>query len=207
MLLATLRIALQEGKTDTLIQEEMALDTGDYNALKSELYEQEKTDINNKSVEDVFIDFTHRMEGCIRDLNGIISNAKANHNAVVGAVRAKADIINRIIDRGQEFGLIEKIPEKKQIVGGILVAQLPNKELRELIMKQTGEMGKLMEKYGDTDMMDEPPALPEHVPSPAPASEATVTFAPVGKTGKATGGLAKAAGGKATAHKPSRPTA
>lgn len=203
MLLATLRSHLQQGKTDFKIQEEMSLNTGDYNALKAELYEQEKADINGKSVEDVFIDFTHKMEGCIKDLDNMILSptAKANHNALVGAIRAKADLINKIIDRGQEFGLIEKVPEKKQIVGGLLIGKLDNNELRKLITKQVKDMGALMDRYGEESMADaeEPKALP------APAAEATVTFAPVGKTGKAKGGLAKAAGGKATAHKPSNP--
>lgn len=212
MLLAQLRAHLAGGANDVTAQELMSLSTSDYNALKCEMYEQEKVEIHGKSVEQVFIDYTIKQESCIRDLDIILKNAKSSYNSIIGAARAKSDIIDKIIDRGQEFGLIEKVPEKKLVVAGIMVSQLDNKALRTVIMKQVHEVGSLMKKYGEAGMLDEDkhapsPALPvsEHsgdagsteVPESKPEDIPTPSFSDLGKTGKATGGIMKAKGGKA----------
>lgn len=216
MLLAQLRAHLYTENEDVKIAELMSLDTADYNALKAEMYAQDTQHINGQSVEQVFIDYRIRQEGVIRDLEKVANDGKTPKAAVVGALRAKSDIIDKVIGRGQEFGLIEKVPEKKQIVAGVLVAAMSMNELRGAITKQAKELGGLLNKYGKGDILDaeftresDLPALPAKGTKLATLEVGSAgldntepvhvpTFSDLGKTGKATGGVVKAKGGKAT---------
>lgn len=220
LLLATLRAHLYTETEDVKIAELMDLETADYNALKAEMYAQDKAHISGQTAEDVFIDYRIRQEGVIRDLDTVAKNDKTPAAAVVGALRAKSDIIDKVILRGQEFGLIDKVPEKKMVVAGVLVASLPMNDLRSMILKQTKGLESLLKKYGDGDMAEEidvTPALPaartaslpakgaarptiegESVEEPSPEALPVPKFSDLSKTGKATGGILKSKGGKAT---------
>lgn len=211
--MAEMRALLATGKDDVAVAIEMGIDNLAYNALKREMYLQDKADINSKSVEEVFIDYRLKQQGCINDLEEMITAFKMTkqYNAMVGAVRAKSDIIDKVIARGQEFGLIEKVPEKKLMVAGVMVAGLSTDELRGFITKQLSGLKGLVDKYGTTDILGAPAAVPAALlpgPGSSPASRATVpaaakttapAFTGMGKPFRAAGGLSKVAGAKAKA--------
>lgn len=197
--IAELKAHLGEGKDDLQVAEEMALSTGEYNELKSAMYEWETTDLHDKAAEEVYIDYTLRQKQCIKDLDGMIAEFRRTKqfNAMVGAVRAKSDIIDKLIAKGQEFGILEKAPEKKQIVAGIMVAELSNEQLRSVITKELLGLDALAKRYGEVDMSTAPLLLAE--PSKLPAVIPSSGGSAPGRPSFATGGAAKAAGGHATA--------
>ena len=198
---AELKAHLSTGMSEIQIAEEMGLDAPEYNELKREMYNADKLEMAGKNSEEVFIDYRLRQEGCIKDLETMVKEftKSKQYNAMVGAIKAKSDIIDRIVARGQEFGVLEKVPEKKQIVAGVLVAGLSNEEIRARVAKQTVGMSEMLKKYGDGDIL----SLPDPVKT-LPPSTSTVTVEPVkpafnaGLKPKTTvGGAAKAIGGKA----------
>lgn len=202
LMIAELKAKLSSGLSEIQVAEEMSLDTQQYNALKREMYNADKLEMASKNSEEVFIDYRLRQEGCIHDLETMTKTFKETkqYNAMVGAIRAKSDIIDRIVQRGQEFGVLEKVPEKKQIVAGILVAGLSNDELRMKVARETIGMNELLKTYGDGDILS--------LPDPAAPKTITVTAEPTHglpvpkfnagmKPKTTTGGLTKAAGGKA----------
>jgi hypothetical protein len=129
---------------------------------------------------------------------------------VVAAVKARTEIFDSIIRRGQEFGIIEKIADKKQIIGGVLVANMDNPMLRQLLQKELQNMAQTQVRYGEMDILggdanpsrviESGPDPNEYVPPSPPEFNQNL------KPAMATGGLSKAAGGNATAKRgPGRP--
>ena len=215
MKIAELRSHLSADKSDLSICEEMSIDLNDFANLKNEMYRVEKIDLHGKSTDEVYVDYVLVQKGCIRDLNGAMEMFKATKqlNALVGAIRARSDIYDKIIQRGQEFGVLEKVPEKKMVIGGLLVAGLDNKELRAHIAKELNSLSEITKKYGDTDITGAPISMgaaaaagvvvPAPLALPAPSSETidAPAFSGKGRPKASIGGLSKAAGGKATAKK------
>ncbi len=91
--------------------------------------------------------------------------------SVAGAVRARSEIYDRLIERGQEFGLINKKADRKEIVAGVVVTELSNEDLKELIVGELSTLNKLQKQFGEGDMasLSEPdelhvgPSLPVHI--------------------------------------------
>jgi hypothetical protein len=199
-LLAELKAHLADGLTDLEAAEKLfpdkkhGADVAAYNVLKRELYQQEKVDLHNKTTEEVFVDYVLRQEGCLRDLNELIRDGEGkvrNSSTTVGAIRAKSEILDKIISRGQEFGILEKVPEKKQVIAGVMVANLDNDALRSLITKELGGLQALVQRYGGDDMLGKRRILEMSELPPGPS------FTAENKPKEAVGGLKKAAGAKA----------
>lgn len=210
MKIAEIKSKLGTGMSDIQVAEEMGLPTKDYNALKRELYQQDKLEMSSKNSEEVFIDYRMRQEGCIKDLEKMIQtfSTTKQYNAMVGAVKAKSDIIDRIVARGQEFGVLEKVPEKKQIIAGVLVAGMTNDDLRARVAKEAIGMSEAFKKYGEGDILSLPAPktaaaaaiLPKKPSATTVEAEAVKPAFTAGLRPKeAVAGISKVAGGKATA--------
>lgn len=187
-LLAELKLRLMEGDSDELIAELLGVSTARYNELKKELYRQENAEISGKSTEDVFLEYKMAQQKCLRDLDDAMKAIPENQpNALVGAIKAKSEIIDKILKTGQDIGIITKEPERKLVLHGHVVAQLDNKELRKLIAQETNQLADALSKYGDTDMDGNP------------ISEKTgPVFGDQGKTGMNMSGPVKAQAARAS---------
>lgn len=179
-----LKLQLAMGASDIEIMEklstpEKAMTANILAELRKELVRQEIKVLYNKSTEEVFLDYAWRQEQCVKDLDDTIEKIKTSnqHNAMVGAVRAKSDIIDKIIKTGQDMGVLEKAPERKLVLKGVAIAGMDTKDLRKLISQETEGLSMLLSKYGNADMDGNPiddtaPAVID-VPSqellPAPA--------------------------------------
>jgi hypothetical protein len=205
---AELKALLADGMTDLEACDELGLDIQDYNALKREMYAQDKLELVGKSTEEVYADYVRNQTKCVRDLDDLADMLKkaGQPAAIVGAIKAKSDIFNRIIDTGQTFGIIEKVPERKQIIGGIAVGQLDNEELRKLIADQLAGLKQFVGRYGNVDLFGNPI---EKDRKALPVQEAEIVVSPTDTPSKpkfsdsarppmATGGARKAAGARAT---------
>lgn len=216
LLVARLRTLIAQGKEEMDILEEMDVSPSELQAIRRELFASERVNLVNRTTEEVFIEYTILQKKNITDLNDIIDSKAMKDkqpNAVVGAIRARSDILDKIIKTGQEFGIIEKVAERRLVVHGHAVAQLDNEGLRKLIVHELGGLSSLMEKYGDGPLDDDLPvieakpsakALPAK-PAAAPIAIAGPAFGATGKPTRAVGGVAKAAGGRATARKTKMP--
>ena len=182
-----------KGDTDEQIRETLVMPdgrdvgVGKYNELKKELYRQEEASLQSKTTEDVYLEYKWAQEKCLEDLdNAIVAIPENQPNAVVGAIKAKSEILDKILKTGQDIGVIAKTPERKVIIHGHIVAQMSNKELRQTIAQETRMLASAVDKYGDVDMMGNP------IDSKAP------TFSPQGKTGMNLSGPVKAAAARAS---------
>ena len=176
-MLADVKRLLGEGKPDHEIAEELLLTAGAYNDLKKELYRQETAEMYNLTTEDVYLEYKWRQMQCIKELDAVIELSKKedNHNAALGAIRTKSDIIDKLVKIGQSMGVLDSAPERK------------------LITNEMQGLRSVMAKYGDADMSGKPiePAALEVPAGPE--------FTDKAKPGKAMGGKAKVLAGKAGA--------
>lgn len=188
-LLYEMKLRVMEGDTDEEIMQLLGINTvGKYNELKRELYRQETADLRNKTTEDVFLEYKWAQEKCMMDLDEAMKGIPENQpNALVGAIKAKSDIIDKILKTGQDIGVINKEPEKKLVIQGHVIAQMDNNSLRKLIAQETNSLADAIARYGDMDMDGNP------------ISDATApTFKDQGKSGMNQAGPGKAAAGRAS---------
>lgn len=156
------------GATDEEAQELLGVTDAKFIKLKKALYDQETERLSTTPTEHVYVQYVINQIGCIRDLNELYKACKSqkNSNAGVGAIRARSEIFDKIIKTGQEFGVLEKKPEEKRIVAGVLVAQLSNVQLRQSITSALGDLNEMVSTFGNLDITQVTPgqlhyALPE----------------------------------------------
>ncbi len=151
---------LARGKRDVYIMEKMGLDSETYDEIKKLMLETKAESIRTQPREHYFIEYQIEQRRGIKDLDDLIRNLDANsqYNALIGAIRLRSDIVDKIVNRAQEFGLVRKEAERKEMIGGFIIAQLGAEDLRKEIIAQTKLMGDVMGKYGEKDFMALPPA-------------------------------------------------
>ncbi len=188
-LLYEMKLRVMEGDSDEEIMTLLGVATvAKYNELKRELYRQEASDLQTKSTEEVFLDYKWAQEKCMKDLDDAMSGIPENQpNALIGAIKAKSDIIDKILKTGQDIGVINKEPEKKVIIQGHIIAQMDNGTLRKLIAQETNMLADALTKYGDQDMDGNPIS-----------GDSEPTFSPQIKSGQNLSGPAKASAARAS---------
>jgi len=177
LILAQMRSHIALGHTDEQIAEEMSLRIDALKALKREFYRQETIALHSATAEEVFIDYAVKQKQCITDLSDLIPELRATkqHASIIGAIKAKSDILDKIIKTGQEMGILEKAPEKKMVFHGIAIASLDNTKLRRVIAGELQGLAAIVGKFGDKDLLGRQmgedksviPALPS-APMPEP---------------------------------------
>jgi len=92
-----------------------------------------------------YIRYTLSQLTVARQLNDLIkdfSNSK-QYNALVGALRAKSDIIDRVLKVGQDMGFVRRVPEGHFIVSGQDLRELTQDELVKRIASENERMETL----------------------------------------------------------------
>ena len=142
---------LEKGQSDKQIMKKMGLDAEIYNTIKTAMFDAKAKEIRSTPEEHMYIQYILDQNRNIKDLTEIIKGfdpEKKSHNAIVGAIRARSDITDKMITKAQEFGIIKKTPDRKEIVAGVVVAELSNNQLKENITEVLANLGGLVKKYG-----------------------------------------------------------
>lgn len=138
------------GKDDDEIAELMGLTPAQLEQVRKELLAKEADRLISRGSEEIYADYVLQQLACIRDLVRLQRDFRESKNtsAMVGAIRARSEIIDKIVDRGQDLGFINKVPERKHITGGILVAEMSNAELRKAIVTELQTVQAMMKEVG-----------------------------------------------------------
>lgn len=162
---------VSEGKSEVEIRKEMGLEEAEYNRFRKECFEKEAERIKEKGIGEVYVEYMLHQKKCLEDLEAMskqFSNAK-HYSALVTSVKTRSDIYDKIIKVGQEFGLLEKRPERREIVAGVLVAKMNSNQLRSTILGELQGMEKLMNTFGGLGLEEIEPG--ELYPALPPATE------------------------------------
>jgi hypothetical protein len=158
---AVLRIygMLSAGEDESDILDEMGLTATEYEHLKAAMFSEKAEEVRSKPVEHVYVEYMIDQLKNIAALDDVISNYRETKQAtaIVGAIRARSEIMDKLIARGQEFGLIKKVPNRNELVAGVVIANLTNKELKKEITGALGGLNEMMLKYGDSNIIDVTP--------------------------------------------------
>lgn len=188
-LAATIEGELVKGESETEIMDTLRIDAETYAEAKRFLFEQRSSAIRSMPNDHVYVDYVIQQRQNIQDLNDLIRNLdkKKQYNALVGAIRLRSDIMDKIVDRGQQFGLIKKVAERREIVGGLIIADMAEGELRKAIAKQLKDMESMMSKFGEKSFLElETGAIHYGEPArlAAPVVDTSGTTLPRGTEGK-----------------------
>lgn len=233
-LLVQIRELLAEGESPEEIQGQLRLPEELFGGLLEEYYQREVLSITSKSTERIYVDYVKRQSNLIRRLRKLETalTVDARTGALVsidpkvhlGAIKAQSEILDAIVTTGQKMNILEKAPEKRQIIAGVVVRNMDNETLAGTITGQLQRVKNLMERYGMTDMMGRPIDPPGTVPQKPAASQKPVAanpkpakpqpeppkkaappppppppeFSDRGRPGFARGGAAKVPGGRTT---------
>lgn len=154
---------MSRGESETDIMDMLGLDTETYRAAVKYMLNDRAEAKRKEPREHTYIRYVIDQTKNITDLNDLISNldSKNQYNALVGAIRLRSDIQDKIIAKGQEFGLIQKEAQKHELVGGLAIAHMTLDDLQNTIKEQTMEAMKLTSRYGAKGLLDLPPG-PTH---------------------------------------------
>jgi len=143
------------GKRDKYIQEQLGLDADQYAEACKFLLEHRSEQLREMPREHVYVEYVIDQKKNIKDLDSLIRNLDANsqYNALIGAIRLRSDIQNKILDRAQEFGLVKKEAEKRELIGGIALFDLGADDLRKKIVSHTKGLAEVMRDYGEKDFL------------------------------------------------------
>lgn len=172
---AKIRAHLGEGLTPDEIADKLGLSFASVQGEADELDREDQEDLSARKPEAWFADYVRRSHANLRALDSVIVDFKGTKqgSALVGAIRMKQEIADRIIDRGQSLGIVDKRPIQTE--SKVLIAHLDDASLAEVLERELHEMRALMGTAGPllevtTGRIAGPPAQAT-VPQERPAGE------------------------------------
>jgi hypothetical protein len=148
----------KDGENDDEIRAKFAMDIDTYDRFAKECLLQEVDRIQSKSVGEVYVEYMLAQKKCISDLERMATrfdNVK-HYSALVNSVKTRSDILDKIIKVGQDFGLLEKRPERREIVAGLMIAKMDDDQLRNTILGELKNLEKMMNHIGNQTIIDLP---------------------------------------------------
>lgn len=147
-----MRAYISDGITDHAIADRTGWDNDYILELKREVLSQEEVRVIGRRDEEVYAEYTLKMHGLIRRLQGLMDDMVGSnqHSAAVGAVKAQASLYDRVLQVGQDMGFIRKEPAKSQVE----VFNMTDRELAARTVSMLTDLRERMAHYGN-------PKLPE----------------------------------------------
>lgn len=169
LLVSSIRDGIIEGKSDTAIAEELSLSQHEFRRLKTRLYEQMVDGLASKTAEIQYADYRLEQERCLRELDTMIGSFRRTrqYNAMVGAVRAKSQILGDMHKTGINMGVIKQEASFDREVAGVRISELDNADLRKMIAETLGDIKRIIDKFTDAPMGDVETLSPMADPSVA----------------------------------------
>lgn len=114
-------------------------------------------DTHDSTALQVYAKYVMEQRGCVGELQVMINSFKTSkqHNALVGAVRAKSDILDKIVNKGQDMGLIDKRARRIEFIGQLDVRDLTEVEIARSIMSTIKDINELVAMGAVVDTVPE----------------------------------------------------
>lgn len=141
---------LVDGDTDAEIMKELNVSADDYAAAKKILLASKGEEEEGLNPKERFARYIIEQERNMVDLTDLVNNLNSStqYSAIVGAIRMRSEIADKIISTGQTLGIVAKEPERRLILGGISIGDMNETDLRKGVLDAIGGLGKMIERYG-----------------------------------------------------------
>jgi hypothetical protein len=159
----------------------LGVDAEEYEEIVDLMFTHQVDTLKRRKPEELFVEYCIDQRRNIKDLNELVDelNEKTQYNAIVGAIRLRSEIQDKMIAKGQEFGLIRKTPEQRLVLNGYVVADMTETDLKKAITKDLSALGDMMDKFGDQDMASLPAKPMYYGPKLLVETTATVASEPL----------------------------
>lgn len=152
--LGKLRVCLVEKKKDADICDTLGLKWEELLELKRRFYDAEAEILRGRSTEHTYVRYVLEQRQCMTDLDVVITKDNKGNSSYVSAVRAKSDILDRILKTGVELGLIQRLADGAGYAAGEAIKSMNNRDFRVYITQEIQVLNQMMVKFGDTSIMD-----------------------------------------------------
>lgn len=163
LMLATHRLyqMFVDGMDEKEIMETLNISLEEFTQLKEKMFEFEMDKNSDTSTPQLYAEYILEQKINLKMLDEIIKgttrkidgdNVKVVTKDIksrVAAIRVKSEILNNIVKRGQEFGLIMKKPEEKRVIGGMVIADLTDKDLKKELKEMMAGWEGMHSQFGD----------------------------------------------------------
>jgi len=164
-LLASLRIHIANDDTDDDTMKAMGLSPINLSTLKKKLADVDGEEITGQAPIEIFLEYLLRQKKIILHLDTIHTKAIAakpvQGQVAIGACKAKSDILDKIIDRGQSLGVYDKKPAELKLLGDINLDGMDLGELKDQVHKEMEEIKLIVgDKRGEYEVNDSGEIIP-----------------------------------------------
>jgi hypothetical protein len=130
-----MRAFLAEGLSREEIKSRLGVDDKMYDEIEILLLEMEGAKFTSMGTAHRYYIYMLRQEQFIRELDQftrIHMEDDPRKSGVVGAIKAKAQLVENMMKMGQELGIISKRAKEIRVLGEINLVALPNEEIQQL---------------------------------------------------------------------------
>ena len=160
-LVLLVRSQIEEGRTDDEIADRFELTLDDVQDLRKQVYVEDVNSIRHRPTEEIYVDYRLRQFKIARELGDLATEVRIDGDArgmsaAVSALKAQASIYDKVIDRGQEMGVIPRAAQTKVVVNGVMLGTQTDSELLEMMKQQASEAKRLAGIYGEASLTELP---------------------------------------------------
>lgn len=123
--------------------------------LKKEIFYEEIVSSKSLTNEERFAQYKMQQMEIVKDCDVLIERFKdtTQVSALVSMLKTKADILDKIVQKGQEFGVIDKNPDKQQmLVGTIDLTDATIEQLESELLKTNANINNVMKMTKEFDL-------------------------------------------------------
>lgn len=166
--------SLCEGMLDSDIMTALGADPETYAKIRAKAFDLKSDEIRTRSSEHTYVQYFIDQSQNLRELGTMLKSFRKTkqYNAMLGAIKLRSDLTDKLIAKGQELGLIAKRAERREIVAGIVIKDLSNDQLRRTAQRELAALNKMMGEMGDASILDLDPGALHHGPALPPVIEA-----------------------------------
>lgn len=130
-----MRALLEAGKSFDECRKALGLTSEEYDRVRKVCCEEEAKRIREKSKEEIYSEYVVEQRKCLAALERIIDrpakDGKGSDTALLNAIKIKSEIEDKIIEKGQELGILEKVG-KKMSSGPVVVTDMEDAQTKKM---------------------------------------------------------------------------
>lgn len=172
---------LLKGKTDEKARATLGVPASEFARIKVHLVDQKAAELHARPTEHTYVQYIFDQLRNIQELTELIRELrkKEQYASAIRAIQLRADLRDRILARGQDCGVIHKQADRKEIVAGVLVADLSNRQLRSQLRTELDSVNRMISAQGDKPFIDVETGPIHYGPAAEAVEEAAAIEAPL----------------------------